>query len=141
MDKKPSCIEIFKIGGGYYGGLREDVIAEELKGWVEAHHIPSREAIEASVFYYVNGGKLDDGSPPAILMDYDDHRLTASCGNEESANEYRKTQKELINSGKFMEAQKMDIEDIRGKFGTKYDQYINQAVEHTKKLKELGYIG
>ena len=139
MNKK-NCTEIFETGGGYYGGLREDVLAEELEGWVEAHHIPSREAIESSKLYYSNGGKLDDGNTPAILMDYDDHRLTASCGNEESANEYRKKQAELINTGKFMEAQKMDIEDIRRNFGEKYDRFIEQAVEHTKNLQKLGFL-
>ena len=140
MTKKYNCIEIFKKGGGYYGELREDVLAEELEGWVEAHHIPSREAIESSSLYYKNGGKLDDGNTPAILMDYDDHRLTASCGNEESANEYRKKQAELINAGKFMEALKMDISDIRRNFASKYDRFIDQAVEHTKNLQKLGFI-
>jgi len=140
MNDKKSCVEIFEIGGGYYGGLREDVLAEELKGWVEAHHIPSREAIEVSKLYYANGGKLDDGNTPAILMDYGDHRLTASCGNEESANDYRKKQAELINAGKFMEAQKMDIDDIRRNFGDKYDHYIAQALKHTKHLQAIGYF-
>jgi len=140
MSERQSCIEIFTTGGGYYGGLRDDVIAEELEGWVEAHHIPSREAIEASPLYYANGGKLDDGNTPAILMDYDDHRLTASCGNEESANNYRQKQADLINAGKFLEAQKMDIDDIRRNFGKKYDHYIEQAVKHTKHLQEKGFI-
>ena len=140
MGKKYNCIEIFERGGGYYGELRDAVLEEELEGWVEAHHIPSREAIESSTLYYTNGGKLDDGNPPAILMDYDDHHLTASCGNEESANEYRKKQAELINAGKFMEAQKMDIEDVRLHFGNKYDRFIEQALEHAKNLQKLGII-
>ena len=140
MGERKSCTEVFKIGGGYFGGLREDTLAEETEGWVEAHHIPSREAITASKLYYENGGQLDDGNTPAILMDYDDHRLTASCGNEESANEYRKKQTELINAGKFLEAQKMDIDDLRRNFGNKYDLFIAQAVEHTKHLQKLGYI-
>jgi hypothetical protein len=140
MSERQSCTEIVTVGGGYYGGLREDVIAEELEGWVEAHHIPSREAIEASRLYCGNGGKLDDGNPPAILMDYNDHRLTASCGNESSAIEYRKKQLELIGAGKFMEAQKMDIDDLHRNFGRKYDRYIEQAVEHTKSLQKSGFL-
>lgn len=140
MAERQSCVELFTHGGGYYGGLRDDVAAEELEGWVEAHHIPSREAVEASKVYYMNGSKLDDGNPPAILMDYNDHRLTASCGNEYSAIEYRKKQLDLINEGKFDEAQKMDIDDIRRHFGGKYDRYINQAVEHTRNLHDLEYI-
>ena len=140
MGERQSCTEIFTVGGGYYGGLREDVIAEELEGWVEAHHIPSREAIEASKLYCENGGNLNDGNPPAVLMDYEDHRLTASCGNESSAIEYRGKQLELINAGKFMDAQQMDIDDLRRNFGNKYDRYIEQAVEHTKNLQKMGFI-
>jgi hypothetical protein len=140
MAERQSCVELFKHGGGYYGGLREDVTTEELEGWVEVHHIPSREAVEASGVYYMNGGKLDDGSPPAILMDYNDHRLTASCGNEYNAIEYRKKQLNLINEGKFDCAQKMDIDDIRRHFGNKYDRFIDQAIEHTRRLHDLRYI-
>ena len=96
MSKRKSCIETFETGGGYYGELREAVIAEELEGWVEAHHIPSREAIDASSLYYINGG--------------------------------------------VMEAQKIDIDDLRCNFGKKYDRYIEQAITHTKNMLKSGYI-
>jgi outer membrane protein OmpA-like peptidoglycan-associated protein len=140
MSERKSCTEIFKTGGGYYGELREAVDAEELEGWVEAHHIPSREAIEASKLYWKNGGKLDEGNPPAILMDYNDHRLTASCPGNPGAAEYRQKQADLIKAGKFIEAQKMDIDDIHSKFGNKYDHYIEQAIKHTKNIQKDGFL-
>jgi len=140
MDKRKSCIEIFDIGGGYFGGLKEAVGPEELEGWVDVHHIPSREAIENSKLYYGNGGSLDDGNTPAIIMDWGDHQLTGSYGASIEAITYRNRQKDLINSGKFMEALNMDIQDIRKKFGNKYDSYIEQALVHAKKLCDEGYI-
>jgi|TergutMp193P3_1026864.scaffolds.fasta_scaffold02336_4 filamentous hemagglutinin len=140
MEKKQSCIDIFKIGGGFFGGLKEAVKLEELEGWVDVHHIPSRESIENSKLYYVNGGKLDDGNTPAIIMDWGDHQITGSYGASAEANEYRNKQKELINNGKFIEAQKMDIDDIQKNFGSRYDSYIEQAVAHTKYLQNNGYL-
>ena len=77
--------------------------------------------------------EVNDG--PAIVMDYQDHRQTASCGRSREAQEYRAKQKELIDQGKFREALQMDIDDIHDKFGTKYDKEINQMLEYYKELK------
>jgi hypothetical protein len=140
MAQKYTCIGYFTKGGGYYGELRQAVVAEEMEGWIEVHHLPSREAIEASNLYDAAGGKLDDGNPPAILMDYEDHRLTASCGSGEAAQRYRAKQTALLNAGKFDEAQRMDFDDLHQHFGDKYDAYIAQVIEHTRNLHRLGYI-
>jgi hypothetical protein len=140
MPQTQSCIKLFTKGGGYFGELREAVLAEEMEGWIDTHHIPSREAIEQSRLYYANGGKLDDGNPPAILMDYDDHCLTASYGNSTEAQEYRTKQFHLIEAGEFGKAQQMDIDDLHNLFGKKYDSFMAQTIEHTKNLRKMGYI-
>lgn len=89
-----------------------------------AHHIPSNDASPYA---------KDKG--PSISMDPTDHRKTASYGNSAEARAYRAKQEELIKQGKFDEAQKMDIDDIRSKFGAKYDQEIEEMLEYTKKLR------
>lgn len=112
--------------GGSYGELRS-----EGHGWnhnppEEVHHMPANEA---------NGLETYDG--PAIVMDKEDHRRTASCGNSLEAREYRAKQAELIKEGKFEEAMQMDIDDIHEKFGDKYDDAIAEMKEYAK---EKGYI-
>lgn len=112
--------------GGSYGELKK-----EGHGWnheppQEIHHMPADEA-----------SPLDRNDGPAIAMDYEDHRQTASCGNSREAQEYRAKQKELIAEGKFAEAMQMDIDDIRDKFGSKYDDAIAEMKEYAK---SKGYI-
>jgi filamentous hemagglutinin len=50
-------------------------------------------------------------------------------GKVKAAQAYRAKQDELINSGKLREAIQMDIDDIRSKFGNKYDAHIKQMLE------------
>ena len=75
-----------------------------------------------------------------IKMNKEDHRETASCGTSREAREYRVMQKELIEQGKFREAVEMDINDIRDKFGDKYDNAISQMLEYVDKLEAEGKI-
>ena len=82
--------------------------------------------------------KRNDG--PAIKMDKEDHRETASCGNSKEARDYQARQKELIKDGKFREALQMDIDDIHEKFGDKYDDAISEMLEYVSKLEEEGKI-
>lgn len=91
----------------------------------ENHHMPADSTTD-----------IPRGDGPAINMDKTDHRQTASCGSSKEAKEYRAKQKELIDSGKFKEAQQMDIDDIRSKFGDKYDDAIKEMEEYTDKLLE-----
>jgi hypothetical protein len=49
-------------------------------------------------------------------------------------NQYRQAQRELIGQGRFQDAQQMDIDDIHEKFGTKYDDAIQQMLDFTKEL-------
>jgi hypothetical protein len=112
--------------GGRYGDLKEDGY-----GWPdqEVHHIPANSVSELS---------REDG--PAIVMDREDHRQTASCGNSQEACEYRAAQKELIDQGKFEEAVQMDIDDLHDKFGDKYDDAISDLREYVNKLEEEGRV-
>ena len=67
-------------------------------------------------------------------METGDHKKTASWGRKRTAQEYREKQKQLIAEGKFKEAQQMDIDDIHAKFGSKYDQGIEEMQAYTDKL-------
>lgn len=86
----------------------------------ERHHMPSCEA-----------SNLQRDVGPAIIMDKADHVKTASWGNSKEAQEYRNKQKELIESGHFKEAQQIDINDIRSKFGNKYDDAIKEMQQYS----------
>ena len=117
-------IEEVKKVGGSYGELKKEGWGWNSEPPKEIHHMPSNE----SSFLETNDG-------PAIVMDYEDHRKTASCGRSRDAQEYRAKQKELIDQGKFREAMQMDIDDIHEKFGTKYDEGINQMLDYYKELE------
>ena len=67
---------------------------------------------------------------PSVWMSTADHRRTASWGNSRSARQYRSRQASLISQGRFREAVQMDINDIRAKFGNKYDAAIRQMTSH-----------
>lgn len=89
----------------------------------ESHHMPANSV-----------SPLETNKGPAIAMQVDDHRLTASWGNSREARAYRAKQAELIEQGGFRDAQRMDIEDVRAKFGDKYDAAIKQMMDYTDSL-------
>jgi len=95
----------------------------------EVHHMPADSVSELS---------RNDG--PAIKMEKEDHKITASNGPSREACEYRQMQKELIENGKFDEAIQMDIDDIHEKFGDKYDDAIAEMKDYIDKLKEEGRV-
>lgn len=109
---KPEKIESKQKGGAF-----KDL--ENLEN-TERHHMPSCEA-----------SNLQRDVGPAIIMDKVDHMKTASWGRSREAQEYRNKQKELIDSGNFKEAQQMDINDIRSKFGNKYDNEIREMKKYS----------
>jgi hypothetical protein len=79
-------------------------------------------------------------------MDTPEHHQTASWGRSKAAQAYRTKQQELIGQGRFREAQQMDIDDVRSKFGPIYDEHIRQMEEYTdtldpNKLKPRGTGG
>ena len=73
---------------------------------------------------------------PATSMRQADHRETASWGNSREARAYRARQKELIEQGRFREAQSMDIDDVQRKFGDKYDEVMYQMRLYTDGLDQ-----
>lgn len=105
------------------GGRYRDVFKEGLGDKYEVHHMPPDS---------VNGIERLDG--PAIRMEKEDHRQTASCGNSIEARMYRSEQKELIEKGDFKTALQMDIDDIHSKFGDKYDKEIEQMKKYAETL-------
>lgn len=115
--------------GGRYADVCKDAHKEGEKDKYEVHHMPAKDS-----------SNLKESDGPAIRMEKADHRQTASCGNSKEAMEYRAQQKELIEQGKFREAVQMDIDDIRAKFGDKYDDAINEMLEYVDKLEAEGKI-
>ena len=103
------------------GGAYEAVRAANQGG--EVHHMPA-----AAVSY------LSRAEGSAIWMEAADHHKTASWGRSREAIAYRKSQQALIQQGQFRTAQQMDIDDIRLKFGNKYDQAITQMLQYTDKI-------
>ena len=67
---------------------------------------------------------------PAIWMETADHALTASYGPFEYAAAWRAQQQALTESGRFMDALQMDIDNIRNLFGSKYDEGIQQMLDY-----------
>ena len=111
------------------GGSYSDVRVEGEGDKYEVHHMPADSASPL---------ERDDG--PAIKMEKEDHRQTASCGMSREAREYREQQRELIEQGKFREALQMDIDDIHEKFGDKYDDAIAELLEYVDQLEQEGKI-
>ena len=73
-------------------------------------------------------------------MSKEDHRLTASWGASSDAMKYRKKQRELIEEGHFLDAVMMDINDIRSKFGDKYNEAIEEMLNYITQLEREGLI-
>lgn len=111
------------------GGSYKEVFKEGEGDTKEVHHIPADSASDLS---------RNDG--PAIKMEKEDHKKTASCGNSKEAREYRDKQRKLIEDGKFREAVQMDIDDIRDKFGDKYDEEIAEMEAYVDQLEAEGNI-
>ena len=109
------------IISGLLGGAYENVGADG--GHV--HHMPAD-----SISPY------DKRKGPGARLEIEDHMKTASWGSSKEAIEYREGQRQLIDEGKFKEAQQMDIDDIHAKFGSKYDQGIEEMQAYTDKLLE-----
>ncbi|MCM1277315.1 MAG: hypothetical protein NC299_18480 [Lachnospiraceae bacterium] len=111
--------------GGSYNEVKEHSNGDTH----EIHHMP---ADSISI--------LERGDGPAIKMEKADHRKTASYGSSHEAIEYREKQKELIDNGDFRGAVQMDIDDIKSKFGNKYDKAISQMLDYVDKLEQEGKI-
>lgn len=124
VDKRVDVAEK-DVTGGSYSEVKKNSNGETH----EVHHMPADSASHL---------EREDG--PAIKMEKSDHRQTASCGSSKEAREYQAAQKELIGNGKFREALQMDIDDIKEKFGSKYDEAISEMMKYVDKLEMEGKI-
>src|SRR5262249_14982379 len=115
--------------GQPHGGAWKDMDA-----WGgERNHIPADSAT-----------KIPWERGPAIWMERADHLETNSWGSKKikptakypysTSEEWRAAQNDLIRQGKHMEAVQMDIDDIRAKFGSKYDRGIQEMLDYIKTL-------
>lgn len=93
----------------------------------ERHHMPSVTAL-------TQGKALSRSTGPCIRMLIADHHRTASYGSTASAVNFRTNESTLVKQGKFLAAQKLGINDIQKKFGTKYNAAIDKMVSYTKGL-------
>lgn len=115
----PEKVEGKKAKAERLGGAYKDIPANG----GEVHHMPAKSV-----------SPFSKGKGPAIRMDTEDHRRTASYGSSKDAQNYRAKQKQLIDQNQFRKAQQMDIEDVQSKFGNKYDEHIKQMKEYTDTL-------
>ena len=119
--------DIRKISrGGSYGYLRKFTAGNKK---YEIHHMP---AASASPLFRWKG--------PCIIMLKEDHKQTSSYKRTKAAIKYRHWQAKLISEGKFLDAEYMDIKNIRRKFGDKYDKSILEKLEYENKLEKAGEI-
>ncbi|WP_334521902.1 polymorphic toxin-type HINT domain-containing protein [Streptomyces sp. B21-105] len=95
--------------GGKYGDLQPAGAGNEI------NHIPANSSSPLSKY-----------SGPSIRMDYADHRAVYSTGSSLESKAWRMRQKELIDGGDFRGAMQMDVDDIRSRFGNKYDEAITE---------------
>ena len=77
---------------------------------------------------------------PCIIMSKEDHKKTSSYGNSKKAVRYRQWQARLIANGRFLEAERMDIKNIRRKFCNRYYKSIIEKLNYEKRLIQEGVI-
>ncbi len=80
---------------------------------------------------------LSFGKGPSIRMDILDHYRTNSWGSSKAAQAWRARQASLISQGKFLDALAMDIVDVRGKTGAKYEKGIQQMLDYVERSPEV----
>jgi hypothetical protein len=118
-----NCADRAPAGHKYRGGIYKDLkdpatnYKKNVPG-TQINHMPPNS---------INGMPTTAG--PAIQMDLADHIKTASWGSFNSAKAHRAAQRALLDKGDTAGAVKMDIDDIRSKFGTKYDDAIVEMLE------------
>jgi hypothetical protein len=116
---------------GMFGGSAGDCwnYSTGRSGSEQVHHMPADS---------ISPLRSQDG--PAVIVSEGDHKNTASFDNKPGARAYREKQAQLIREGKLREAMQMDIDDIREKFGGKYDNGINAALLYLEQLISEGRI-
>jgi RHS repeat-associated protein len=98
----------------FRGGLYKDLDAAQ---GVERHHM-----IADSV------SPVSHGKGPSIQMETANHQMTASWGNSAAARAYRAQQAAMVAKRDTAGALQLDILNVRGLFGTKYDRAIQEML-------------
>lgn len=119
--------------GGRYGLMQPANPPPAPLNTYEINHIPAKNSWEQ--LYLANSLAMKDG--PAIRMEYNDHRRFISTGRGRLSQQWRAAQAKLIAQGKFDEAMKMDIDEIRRKHGPKYNAAIKEMVDDMPNNKGL----
>ncbi|RSJ72456.1 hypothetical protein [Streptococcus cristatus] len=114
--------------GGTYRELFSKFKGNLKDNKLQIHHVPANASSSETVMSRLDG--------PSILMTEKDHALTASYGNSLSAQSYRAKQAKYIEEGNWKKAFEMDVNDIRSKFGEKYDEAL-KAAERAAREKKL----
>lgn len=121
----------FGQGDNVSGGAHRDT-SKPVNDGFDSHHCPAKGCYA--------GAPISSSDGPAIKMDPADHKMTASYGSSPEAKAYRAKQERLLSEGKLMEAIKMDVDDIRSKFGSKYDSAISQMLKYAESLDSKQFI-
>jgi filamentous hemagglutinin len=99
---------------------------------LDSHHCPAKSCYKDA--------QISSQDGPAVKLDPPDHRRTASYGSSPDAKEYRALQKELVDQGRVREAVQMDIDDLRRKFGDKYESAIKQMQTYLDTLDPEDFV-
>ena len=122
---------VSRSDGDVSGGAHRDTSKPANDGF-DSHHCPAKNCYAGAPISSLDG--------PAIKMEPADHRLTASYGSSPEAKAYRARQEQLLQEGKLREAIQMDVDDIRSKFGGKYDAAIEQMLKYADSLDASQFI-
>jgi hypothetical protein len=114
--------EVAQLGGSYRA-VRAAATEAGLGG--EVHHMPSWAATRGA-----GVADVTRWNAPSIWMETADHYSTLSHGRLAGSSGYRATQETFIRSGQHLDAMKMDVDNVRALFGTKYDGAIQQMGEY-----------
>lgn len=101
--------------GGWYGALTK----KGSGAGKEVNHMPAKAPLKQSTGISAHSG-------PAIRMDRADHRAVYSTGFGAPSQAWHMRQKELLDAGDLRGAIQMDVDDIRARFGDKYDSAITE---------------
>ncbi|MGV9427244.1 DUF6531 domain-containing protein [Streptomyces sp. NPDC003656] len=130
--------------GGWYSGLKPANLLNDKRERVnpvdqEINHIPAKASyshLDMPGFRTSqNGGGA--GMGPAIRMDAADHRELSSTGSSKESDEWRAKQRNLIDAGRWDQAMKMDIDEIRELYGDKYDTHIKDMIDSLKNNRKF----
>jgi RHS repeat-associated protein len=125
--------------GGWWGGmlpanLKDDNGQPKYPVKMEINHIPAK----ASYAHLDEEGFTNDaGMGPAIRMERADHRDMSSTGSWAHSVQWRADQRALIDAGRWDLAMKMDIDEVRAKYGDKYDKHIADMIASLKENRKF----